>query len=73
MLNERKCDVDFKPGEQMRMMYYSVMTQANSYIHASIHIYVHILVIKHIVTLPKYGHGELNIHRPHITDILRYM
>ena len=25
-----------------------------------------------IVTLPKYGHGELNIRRPHITDILRY-
>ena len=33
MRNERKCDVDFKPGEQMRMTYYSVMTQENSYIH----------------------------------------
>ena len=33
MRNERKYDVDFKPGEQKRMMYYSVMTQANSYIH----------------------------------------
>ena len=21
-----------------------------------------------MVKLPKYGHGELNIHRPHITD-----
>ena len=30
------------------------------------------LVIQHIVTMPKYGHGELNIRRPHITDILRY-
>ena len=29
-------------------------------------------IIQHIVTLPKYGHGELNICRPHITDILRY-
>ena len=27
--------------------------------------------LQHIVTLPKYGHGELNIRRPHITDILR--
>ena len=27
---------------------------------------------QHIVTLPKYGHGELNICRPHMTDILRY-
>ena len=27
------------------------------------------IVIQHIVTLPKYGHG---IRRPHITDILRY-
>ena len=30
------------------------------------------VIIQHIVTLPKYGHGELNIRRPHITDILRY-
>ena len=30
------------------------------------------IIIQHIVTLPKYGHGELNIRRPHITDILRY-
>ena len=30
------------------------------------------IIIQHIVTLPKYGHGELNICRPHITDILRY-
>ena len=29
-------------------------------------------IIQHIVTLPKYGHGELNICRPHMTDILRY-
>ena len=29
-------------------------------------------IIQHIVILPKYGHGELNIRRPHITDILRY-
>ena len=33
MRNDRKCDVDFKPGEQMRIMYYSVKTQANSYIY----------------------------------------
>ena len=30
------------------------------------------IIIQHIVTLPKYGHDELNIRRPHITDILRY-
>ena len=30
------------------------------------------IITQHIVTLPKYGHGELNICRPHITDILRY-
>ena len=30
------------------------------------------IVIQHIVKLPKYGHGELNIRRPHTTDILRY-
>ena len=29
-------------------------------------------IIQHIVTLPIYGHGELNIRRPLITDILRY-
>ena len=29
-------------------------------------------IIQHIVTLPKYGHDELNIRRPYITDILRY-
>ena len=28
MRNERKVDVIFSPGEQMRMMYYSVMIQA---------------------------------------------
>ena len=27
-------------------------------------------IIQHIVTLPKYGHGEFNICRPHTTDIL---
>ena len=31
-----------------------------------------LLIIQHIVTLPKYGQGELNIRRLHITDILRY-
>ena len=31
-----------------------------------------VIIIQHIVTLPKYGHGELNTRRPHITDILRY-
>ena len=30
------------------------------------------VIIQHIVTLPKYGHCELNIRRQHITDILRY-
>ena len=30
------------------------------------------VIIQHIVTLPKYGHGKLNICRPHKTDILRY-
>ena len=30
------------------------------------------IIIQHIVTLPKYGHGELNTRRPHITDILQY-
>ena len=33
---------------------------------------INAVIIQHIVTLPKYGHGELNIRRPHITDILRY-
>ena len=28
------------------------------------------IIIQHIVTLPKYGHVELNICRPHTTDIL---
>ena len=41
MRNDRKCDVDFKPGEQMRMMYYSVMPQTRLY--TSIHIHVHLL------------------------------
>ena len=27
------------------------------------------IIIQHIVTLPKYGHGELNICRPHITEL----
>ena len=30
------------------------------------YIYIRV-IIQHIVTLPKYGHGELNIRRPHIT------
>ena len=30
------------------------------------------IIIQHIVTLPKYGHGALIIHRPWSTDILRY-
>ena len=30
------------------------------------------IIIQHIVTLPKYGHGKLNLRRPQITDILRY-
>ena len=30
------------------------------------------VIIQHIVTLPKYGHSELDICRPHMTDILRY-
>ena len=30
MRKERNVMSYFKPGEQMRMMYYSVMTQANS-------------------------------------------
>ena len=25
-------------------------------------------IIQHIVTMLKYGHGELNIHRPYITE-----
>ena len=33
---------------------------------------VYLVIIQHIVTLPKYGHGELSICRPHMTDILRY-
>ena len=28
-------------------------------------------IIQHIVALPKYGHGELHMRRPHITDILQ--
>ena len=35
--------------------------------------WLNIFIIQHIVTLPKYGHGELNIRRPHTTDILRYI
>ena len=31
-----------------------------------------VVIIQPNVTLPKYGHGELNICCPHITDILRY-
>ena len=34
--------------------------------------FVRSFIIQHILTLPKYGHGALNICRPHITDILRY-
>ena len=30
------------------------------------------IIIQHIVTLPKYGHGELKIRHPHIRGILRY-
>ena len=33
---------------------------------------IYVFIIQHIVTLPKYGHGELNICRAHMTDTLRY-
>ena len=34
---------------------------------------LNVLIIQHIVTLAKYGHGALNIRRPcKNTDILRY-
>ena len=29
-------------------------------------------IIQRTFTLPKYGHGALNIRRPYTTDILRY-
>ena len=35
--------------------------------------WLNIFIIQHIVTLPKYSHSELNIRRPHTTDILRYI
>ena len=45
------------------------------YITGSVYFSVHastLTIIQHIVTLPKYGHCELNIRRPHIMNILRY-
>ena len=33
---------------------------------------MYIYLLFNTVTLPNYGHGELNIRRPHITNILRY-
>ena len=33
---------------------------------------MYIYLLFNTVTLPNYGHGGINIRRPHITDILRY-
>ena len=35
------------------------------------HRMINTAIIQHIVALPKYGHGELHMRRPHITDILQ--
>ena len=44
-----------------------VYTKKNQVTRGMFHV-----IIQHIVTLSKYGHGELNIRRPHITDFLWY-
>ena len=31
-----------------------------------------VIIIQHIVTMPKCGHSALNFHRAYSTDILRY-
>ena len=30
------------------------------------------IIIQHIIALPKYGHGALDIRRPYATDVVRY-
>ena len=49
---------------------YSSKTPTES--NGTCYMVIYLIIIQHIVTLPKYGHGELNICRPHMTDILRY-
>ena len=70
---DRCCRVDLKERKE-NAQFYSIFEGAGKpkWRFSNFHRFRKIthFIIQHIVTLPKYGHGELNICRPHITDRL---